>query len=553
MKITEKICKYAILSISFFFLFIFSWMSVISTSTVTLMEHVYFTDISGVPGILVFFFLIIISLVPAIRDRVSDIEKKLSQNTKLYRTLYFMLAGILLLISILWVTVTGFESWADSRYVQDSVRAFVAGIYDPFRPDGYIGYYHNQIGLVLLEAPVFMIFGENAPMVFQLFNACCIPLILTALTRFDSSRLHKLIILSVGIVWFPIFFTASHIYGNIPGLMLAAWSYVFLADFVEKPSFVKGLSAAVLIGMSCIVKQNYLIFLISFVLVSGLETMRKKKLYPVLIGIVAIIFSILFSKGAVSVLESITGFEITGGESKWSYIAMGMQEGSRASGWWNGYNEDTYIAACFDTEAQAEISRAEIKNRMHSMIEHPAYALNFYTMKLASQWNEPSFQSIWLLRSHSEDMPAFIERLTSIGGSDRLIPYLKVFEVLIYLSALLFVCFEEKNDAGTELLLITFLGGVLFHIIWEAKSQYALAYFILLIPVAVRGMGKFIGYLRSRNKKSGKHAGTDRKKVVLGVTLMITLLFIGVLYYKHIPEGLRADTAEYQEYIISNS
>ena len=42
------------------------------------------------------------------------------------------------------------------------------------------------------------------------------------------------------------------------------------------------------------------------------------------------------------------------------------------------------------------------------------------------------------------------------------------------------------------LLCLIFLGGFLFHILWEAKSRYILPYIIILIPVAVQGIQHFI-------------------------------------------------------------
>ena len=32
-----------------------------------------------------------------------------------------------------------------------------------------------------------------------------------------------------------------------------------------------------------------------------------------------------------------------------------------------------------------------------------------------------------------------------------------------------------------------FIGGFLFHMLWEAKCQYTTSYFILLIPYSMRG------------------------------------------------------------------
>ena len=33
-----------------------------------------------------------------------------------------------------------------------------------------------------------------------------------------------------------------------------------------------------------------------------------------------------------------------------------------------------------------------------------------------------------------------------------------------------------------------FIGGFLFHLFWEAKSQYTITYFVLLIPYCAKGL-----------------------------------------------------------------
>ena len=38
------------------------------------------------------------------------------------------------------------------------------------------------------------------------------------------------------------------------------------------------------------------------------------------------------------------------------------------------------------------------------------------------------------------------------------------------------------------LLPMIFIGGFIFHLFWEAKGQYTITYFVLLIPYCVKGV-----------------------------------------------------------------
>ena len=58
---------------------------------------------------------------------------------------------------------------------------------------------------------------------------------------------------------------------------------------------------------------------------------------------------------------------------------------------------------------------------------------------------------------------------------------------------MLFLLTRTGTSDASELLYITALiGGFLFHTFWEAKCQYTLPYFILLIPLAVIGTARFL-------------------------------------------------------------
>ena len=46
----------------------------------------------------------------------------------------------------------------------------------------------------------------------------------------------------------------------------------------------------------------------------------------------------------------------------------------------------------------------------------------------------------------------------------------------------------ETDRWGMLLPGIVFIGGFLFHLVWEAKGQYSVVYFMLLLPYAYLGM-----------------------------------------------------------------
>ena len=50
-----------------------------------------------------------------------------------------------------------------------------------------------------------------------------------------------------------------------------------------------------------------------------------------------------------------------------------------------------------------------------------------------------------------------------------------------------FFCFKRK-ELGVSLFLLVLLGGFAYHLLFEAKSQYAMTYFVLMVPLAAYGI-----------------------------------------------------------------
>ena len=77
--------------------------------------------------------------------------------------------------------------------------------------------------------------------------------------------------------------------------------------------------------------------------------------------------------------------------------------------------------------------------------------------------------------------------------------YQKALVTFIYGGALIAIIKNRKNLSNDFILLITiFIGGVLFHTIWEMKSRYTLPYVIMLIPIANIGIQEIVQKIKFR-------------------------------------------------------
>ena len=89
------------------------------------------------------------------------------------------------------------------------------------------------------------------------------------------------------------------------------------------------------------------------------------------------------------------------------------------------------------------------------------------------------------------------------GGMQKVFDnWFNYFVMLIYLSftaGMIFMIFRKKLTTESLILPVAILGAILYHMLFEAKSQYILPYFILMIPFAVYG---FTESMRAIKKKT---------------------------------------------------
>ena len=95
----------------------------------------------------------------------------------------------------------------------------------------------------------------------------------------------------------------------------------------------------------------------------------------------------------------------------------------------------------------------------------------------------PSYDS-----TSSKCNPA-IANSPTVKATDRAVTTIcNYFIVFLWLGIILFLIFDfRKLDAYKLIFVITFIGGFLFHLVWEAKGQYTIIYAYLMIPYMLRG------------------------------------------------------------------
>ena len=120
---------------------------------------------------------------------------------------------------------------------------------------------------------------------------------------------------------------------------------------------------------------------------------------------------------------------------------------------------------------------------------------------MVSQWAETTFEAMLVNRVMPSEspFPALVNSLLSGSGSQALALYMEGYTLTLYLGfaagmALLALgLLRRKAWEWTRLyaplaLMVAVLGGFLYHMLFEAKSQYLMIYLPMMAPLAAWGL-----------------------------------------------------------------
>jgi len=367
--------------------------------------------------------------------------------------------------------------------------------------ESYLSYYPQQVGL--------MAFLELLIRIYHLFSIDLAPyhfikgiyVLLTALIvwlqyktvhlLWENDRTDCLYLL-LAAFHLPLIMYSSFVYGEIPSFAaLSAGLYLFLRLCKEGGKWYSFVGSLLLLALGVMLRKNSLIIIIAVCIVALLEALRQK---PQLLLFAALCLTA--SLGILPLTQKIyelrAGDTLRSGVPAMSYFAMGMQESSRANGWYNGYNFDTYQLARLDSEESSRLSRDYMQERMQFFKEHPGYAVSFYWDKYLSQWTDGTYASRQATLATFGGRSALIESFYSGKNAPLYIGFCNLYQNLLYLGVLagafLILYHQKRPGLCVWSGLIAVFGGFLFHMIWEANSRYIFTYGLLLMPYCANGL-----------------------------------------------------------------
>ena len=360
------------------------------------------------------------------------------------------------------------------------------------------------MGLTAWEELNFRLFGLHNYTALQLGNVFAILGTVYAGYRivsllFDKRRVEACYLLLMACC-FPLLIFSAYIYGDVLSIflsMLVLWQTLRMVKTEKKSAVLWMVPAA---AAAVALRSNSLIVLIAVCCVLGVKAITGKKWIYLLCVLLLGVGAFAGKKAIYQYYEAKSGTVINDGMPSVLWIAMGMQEGERAEGWYNEFNFDTYVNSDCDPAVSDAIAKEAIAESLQHFQKDPAYAARFYLRKTLSQWNEPTYEALWVNQFHSGDFSTIVQSIYEGKLYQVLSEYMNLFQLLVFAAVfagfLIGIKVENRWQLPELFLPMVILGGFFFHTLWEAKSQYIFPYFVCMLPGAAAGLS---GTLRKWN------------------------------------------------------
>lgn len=401
-------------------------------------------------------------------------------------------------LTILFLEAAGTRQMVDFAYVCDAASRFAQGDYQPLLGD----YFHAcsyQLGTCLLFEIVLRLlpgvdiglFMQGANAVLSAASAGMLAAMCGVLTRDRRAGRSLLALVLLGLS-IPLY--CIHAYGTLPMIFLCSGAFLCVALYVSKGRLRFGVGCALLSAAAYMVKPNAAIVLLALLICAALHALLTKDCRLLLCAAGGILLAVMLANAAVWQYELRSGIRLREDVSMLARLTMGMQDGPRGAGWYNGYIEQ-FFPASVSAQQEHDIALADLTARLEQMGNNPVQTLKFFAQKALSQWIEPTYGTL-LYGNACEQAGPFAQAAQAVFSEESALRMaleasMKAWQQALYLLSAVGVWRiwrDGRRSAASLILPVTVLGGFLYHMLFEAKSQYIYTYAVYLLPLAAQGL-----------------------------------------------------------------
>lgn len=489
MQMLNRLVKNIIISLGIFFCLIVLVLNVIYISKIgnTIEENVSIENIS------ISNMIITVLLVIVLKVLIRETEK-LSSNTKWVIFVTFIV--IYIIAQVCWINIRKATPSGDQGEVFSAAVKMYENKLNELNGSKYFEMCPQQITIFAVFGTIFRLLSNSNVKVLQYANVISNVLTIIAIIMIDKKvdkyyniNKTRIIIFSGTFLSLPLL--STFVYGDLISLPFCLFALYFIMQYVIEKKNKYAIISATLMAIGYMLRMNNLIFIMAIVIYLILNIIDEKEC--IFSKIIVLVLFIILTLLPATLIRNSLQHKLNLNKNKQlpttGYLYIGMQESYRANGWYSDYASWAWE----DVETSNERYTRAIKERVKYFLQNPGYFVKFYIKKVASMWTENTYASLWYNQTFNFKKIENQENLITSQKIDELVRnnteniliYQKALILMIFGTTIIVIIKNRKKLSNETILLITiFIGGFLFHILWEAKSRYIIPYILVLIPIA---------------------------------------------------------------------
>lgn len=418
--------------------------------------------------------------------------------------------------AVCFVLAVGLVPRADSALVIDAATRFAVGDFSPLE-GVYLNRVSYQLGICLpLEGLARLLPGVDLNLLMQAINCVLSAALVAQLSRLagelaGGARVSRAAML-LYLLFAPMLLFNLFVYGVLPMLLLCVLAMRCFARYTRTGERRFGVLYALLAGAAAVLKPNAMIVMLALLICAALHALERRDGFALFCAALSAALCLALPALVVRLYEARAGVTLAPDTGMLLRLAMGMQDSVIAAGWYNGVIEE-YWPLSVTPEAEKAAAAEMLSARLREFAADPAGAWAFLREKCLTQWAEPSYDILWYGAACEKGgrFNGLAHLIFRDGSGVRalLAGYMNAFQQAAYALALigtLGTLREREHGAAQLMLPVAILGGFLYHMLFEAKSQYIYPYMLLMLPLAARGLTM----LAQRGEKAGKTFNKSR-------------------------------------------
>lgn len=425
-------------------------------------------------------------------------------------------ALVLFFGSMVWAILCNTFPSFDQLDLIHAAKELGSGRVGTWAPGWYMERFSFQTPYVILIRVMWRIFGDDMLYLsLELVNSVCAAatgFLLVKLSERLFSPRAALGTAMMTVIFLPLYFYATFAYGNVPSLPFAVGAMLALHHGLETRRWRYFAISSVCIVVSIMLKSTMHVVLIAMVLIVLLRAVKVRSIKVAvaapMIGVVYLLATSLFN-GAVSARYDVV---LDNGLPKTAWIAMGLSDAaeypdvSNNPGYYNGFVWNWKLEE-YDVQVAASDSAESIRNSIGRFFHDPGYAVRFFSKKIALVWLEPTFTSLvngnWSVPTNANQKAMSERPMTDVLRSiyygklnSVILAVCDAVQTILLLSPVVVLLGRRGKTGPLQLLpVLAVLGFFLIYLVWEAKSQYALPAYVLLLVYAGAALELTIRFL----------------------------------------------------------